>query len=62
MESNEIEPLENRAYFSIDVTDDGYLEIEQSVGDPPIYTPTEARELAEELLEAAEQAERAIGD
>lgn len=57
MGSENVEPLEDRAYFSIAVTDDGYVRIEQSVGDPPFYTPTEAREIAEDLLEAAEEAD-----
>ena len=56
MTSDEVEPLEDRAYFSIDVTDDGYVRIEQSVGDPPIYTPSEARELAADIEAAAAEA------
>lgn len=51
------EPLEDRAYFSISPTDDGYVRIEQSVGDPPFYTPDQARSIAEDLLTAATEAE-----
>ena len=47
------EPLEDRAYFEIDTTEDGYVRIDQSVGDPPFYTPSEVEELVEDLLEAA---------
>ena len=50
-----VEPLQDRAYFEIDI-EDGYVRIEQSVGDPPLYTPDEAEELAEDLLEAAAEA------
>lgn len=57
MGNDPVEPLEHRAYFSVSVTDDGYVKIEQAVGDPPIYTPQEARELADEFIEAAERAE-----
>lgn len=39
------------------MTDDGYLRIEQSVGDQPIYTPEEARELAADLVAAADRAQ-----
>jgi hypothetical protein len=53
--SGPVEPLEDRAYFEID-TEDGYVRIEQSVGDPPLYTPDEAEELAEDLIDAANEA------
>jgi hypothetical protein len=62
MGSNDVEPLEDRAYITIDVTDDGYLRIEQSVGDQPMYTPEEARELAEDLVAAADRAEAQSGE
>ena len=51
------EPLEDRAYFSIAATDDGYVRIEQGVGDPPFYTPEQARSIADDLLAAAAEAE-----
>lgn len=57
MGEDDVEPLEDRAYITIDVTEDGYLRIEQSVGDPPMYTPSEARELAEDILAAADRAQ-----
>lgn len=57
MGKESIEPLEHRAYFSVTVLEDGYVKIEQEVGDPPIYTPTEARELAEEFIAVADEAE-----
>lgn len=50
-----VEPLENRAYFEIDV-EDGYVRFEQSVGDPPLYTPEEADQLADDLVAAAAEA------
>mgnify|MGYP006310065435 CR=1 FL=1 len=53
--SGPVEPLEDRAYFEIDI-EDGYVRIEQSVGDPPLYTPDEAEELATDLIEAANEA------
>ena len=56
MSPDRVKPLEDRAYFSITPTEDGYVRIEQSVGDPPIYTPTEARNLAADILEAAAKA------
>lgn len=57
MEPQDVEPLEDRAYITIDVTEDGYLRIEQSVGDQPIYAPEEAREIAEDILAAADRAQ-----
>lgn len=57
MGSKDVEPLEDHAYITIDVTKDGYLRIEQSVGDQPLYTPEEARELAEDIAAAADRAE-----
>ena len=57
MPGEDVEPLEDRAYFSIEPVEDGYVRIEQSVGDPPYYTPAEVRQLAEDLTTAAEAAE-----
>ncbi|MFB6309130.1 MAG: hypothetical protein ABEH35_07355 [Haloarculaceae archaeon] len=51
-----VPPIENRAFFSIDV-DDGYVRIEQSLGNQTLYTPAEARDIAEEILEAVEAAD-----
>jgi len=52
-----VTPLEHRAMFSID-TEDGYIRIDQSVGNPALYTPEEARDIAEDILDAVEDAER----
>jgi len=51
----DVTPLENTAFFSIE-TDDGYVRIEQSLGNQVLYTPEEARDIAEAILEAAEEA------
>lgn len=55
-DNHSVPPLEHRAYFDID-TDDGYVRIEQSRGDQPLYTPEEARDVATAILEAAIEAE-----
>lgn len=60
MGSNPVEPLEDRAYFSISTTEEGYVRIEQSMGDPPIYTPAEVRSLADDLVAAADEADSTI--
>lgn len=62
MGTEDVEALEDRAYITIDVTDDGYLRIEQSIGDKPMYTPDEARDLAEDILDAADRAQRDTGN
>jgi hypothetical protein len=51
----DVTPLENTAFFSIE-TDDGYVRIEQSLGNQVLYTPEEARDIAESILAAAEEA------
>jgi hypothetical protein len=51
----DVTPLENTAFFSIE-TDDGYVRIEQSLGNQVLYTPEEARDIAASILEAAERA------
>jgi len=48
--------LEDRAPILVD-TDDGYVRIEQMLGNHPLYTPAEARDLAEDILAAADDAE-----
>ncbi|MFB6173384.1 MAG: DUF6324 family protein [Halobacteriales archaeon] len=58
MSDPDVEPLEDRAYFQISATDEGYVRIEQSVGDPPVYTPQEARDIAEDIRAAADEATR----
>jgi hypothetical protein len=52
-----VTPLERTALFDIH-DEDGYVHIEQSVGDPVHYTPEEARDIAEDILAAVERAER----
>ncbi|WP_226010096.1 hypothetical protein [Halomicrobium salinisoli] len=54
--SPEVLPLENTAYFAIE-TDDDYVRIEQSLGNQVLYTPEEARDIADSILEAAADAE-----
>jgi len=49
----DVTPLENTAYFAIE-PDDGYVRIEQSVGNRALYTPAEARDIAESILEAVD--------
>jgi hypothetical protein len=53
----ELPPLENTAYFDID-TREGYVRVEQSWGDKRLYTPREARDVAEAILAAADEAEQ----
>jgi hypothetical protein len=48
-------PLEHTAFFDIE-TDDGYVRIDQSVGNQVLYTPAEARDIADSIREAAEDA------
>lgn len=52
---DEVLPLEHTAFFNIE-TDDGYVRIDQSVGNQVLYTPSEARDIAESILEAADDA------
>jgi hypothetical protein len=49
----DVPPLEHTAFFDIDTTD-GYVRIEQSLGDQTLYTPDQARDIAESILEAVE--------
>jgi hypothetical protein len=51
-----VPPLENTAFFDID-TRQGYVRVDQSRGDRTLYTPDEARDIAEAILEAADEAE-----
>jgi hypothetical protein len=50
-------PLERTALFAID-DEEGYVRIEQSVGDHVHYTPEEARNVARDILAAADEAEK----
>lgn len=61
-----VPPLENTAFFAID-RDDGYVRIEQSLGNQVLYTPQEARDVARAIVAAADEAaeetpERAVDD
>lgn len=48
-------PIEGSAYFSIDDAD-GYVKIDQSIGEHSLYTPEEARDIAEAIVAAADAA------
>jgi len=50
-----VPPLENTEFFSIE-DDDGYVRIEQSLGNQVLYTPNEARDIAEAILDAVDEA------
>lgn len=51
-----VPPLENTAFFAIEADDD-YIRIEQSLGNQVMYTPSEARDIANAILDAAEDTE-----
>ena len=51
-----VPPLENTAFFAIEA-DGEYVRIEQSLGNQVCYTPSEARDIAHAILDAAEQTE-----
>jgi uncharacterized membrane protein YgcG len=55
-ERSTVTALEDTAPVLID-TSDGYVRIEQMLGNHPLYTPEEARDLAEDILAAAEEAD-----
>lgn len=55
-----VTPLEHRAPVYVE-QEGGYVDIQQPFGDHTKYTPTEAREIAAELLAAAAAAETADG-
>lgn len=50
-----VPPLEHTAFFDIDEAE-GYVRIEQSLGDQTLYTPDEAEDIAESILDAVERA------
>lgn len=54
-------PLEHTAFFDID-TRNGYVRIDQSWGDQTLYTPAEARDIAETILDAVDEAEAGDAD
>ena len=51
-----VSPLENTAFFDIEADED-YVRIEQSLGNQVLYTPSEAREIADAILSAVEDVE-----
>lgn len=52
-----VNPLERNAPIYVEASS-GYVDIRQIQGDPTLYTPAEAREIAEEVLAAADACER----
>jgi hypothetical protein len=52
-----VQPLERNAPIYVERSS-GYVDIRQVQGDPTLYTPAEARDIAEEILAAAEACER----
>ena len=48
--------LENTAFFAIEA-DKEYVRIEQSLGNQVRYTPSEARDIANAILDAVDDAE-----
>jgi hypothetical protein len=52
----DVPPLEHTAFFDIDRRE-GYVKIDQSWGDRTLYTPEEARAVAESILEMADEAQ-----
>lgn len=51
-----VTPRRGTAYFTVE-QQDGYVRIDQSIGDHARYTPEEAREVAQAILDAAEAAD-----
>ncbi|WP_276257408.1 hypothetical protein [Haloglomus litoreum] len=58
--SQRVTSLESRAPIYIDRRD-GYVDIQQTYGDRTKYTPEEARDIAAEILEAADALEGTDG-
>ena len=52
-----VHPLERTAPVYVEATD-GYVDIRQPQGDPTLYTPGEARDIARDILAAADASER----
>jgi predicted dehydrogenase len=52
-----VQPLERTAPVYVEAAD-GYVDIRQPEGDPTLYTPEEARDIARDILAAAEATER----
>jgi hypothetical protein len=51
-----VHPLERTAPIYVEATD-GYVDIRQPKGDPTLYTPEEARDVARDILAAADATE-----
>ncbi len=51
-----VQPLERTAPVYVEATD-GYVDIRQPKGDPTLYTPEEARDIARDILAAADATE-----
>jgi len=51
-----VPPLENTAFFDIE-SRKNYVRIEQSLGNQVRYTPAEARDIANAILDAVDDAE-----
>lgn len=52
-----VQPLERTAPVYVE-SREGYVDIRQPSGDPTLYTPEEAREIAHDILAAAGESER----
>lgn len=52
-----VHPLERTAPVYVEATE-GYVDIRQPKGDPTLYTPEEARDIARDILAAADASER----
>jgi hypothetical protein len=60
-EGSKVHPLERTAPVYVEATD-GYVDIRQPQGDPTLYTPEEARDIARDILSAADATERGTGE
>ena len=52
-----VHPLERTAPVYVEATE-GYVDIRQPKGDPTLYTPEEARDIARDILAAADASDR----
>ena len=52
-----VQPLERTAPIYVEASN-GYVDIRQPKGDPTLYTPEEARDVARDILAAADASER----
>lgn len=56
-EGSGVQPLERTAPVYVEATE-GYVDIRQPKGDPTLYTPEEARDIARDIITAADASER----